>query len=85
MDKTNVYLVHFFKKWKYLDFCLAEFESLATMFGADLKTLYHVKNPKDKIDIKISPCVYVNLPSDECARKIVQRSVLIKEVLTVLS
>jgi len=67
MDKTNTYLVHFFKKWKYLDFCLPELESLASMFGTNIETLYDARNPKDKIDIKVSPCIYVNLPNDKVA------------------
>ena len=31
MEKTRVFLVHFVKKFKYLDFCLPELEALADM------------------------------------------------------
>lgn len=85
MDKTQTYLVHFFKKWKYLDFCLPEFESLATMYGANLDTLYDKRNEKASIDVKVSPCIYVNLPNDKVAGQIQARSVMIKEIINVLS
>jgi hypothetical protein len=32
-QKSRVFLVHFLKKWKYLDFCIPELVSLADMFG----------------------------------------------------
>jgi tRNA (guanine10-N2)-methyltransferase len=55
------------------------------MFGTDMNTLYPDVNPKHSIDMKKNPCVYVNLPSDQVANQIQERSVLIKEVLNVLS
>ena len=65
MDKTQKYLVHFTKKWKYLDFCLPELESLAELFGTNLTTLYDEStNPKSQIDILKNSCIYVHLPSD---------------------
>ena len=76
-------MVHFFKKFKYLDFCIPELESLATMFGVDLKTLY--VTPKQSIDVMTSPLVYVNLPGDSVAKQIQGRSVLIQEILQVFS
>lgn len=45
--QSKVFLVHFLKKWKYLDFCLPELESLAGLFGVKASTLYHEKNPKE--------------------------------------
>lgn len=77
--------MHFLKKWKYLDFCLPELEALAEMNGVNLANLYHEKTPKEQIDIKKTPFVYVNLPNEEVARRIQGRSILIKEVINVLS
>jgi len=71
MEKTSkVFLVHFLKKWKYLDFCLPELEALADMHGVTPATLYHERNPRASIDIKKSPMVYVNLPSEGVAQQI---------------
>jgi hypothetical protein len=81
MEKTQRYLVHFFKKWKYLDFCIPELESLAEMYGADIHSLYDKANPKSELDMKRSTCIYVNLPSDEVAKQIQARSIMIKEIL----
>ena len=78
-------MVHFFKKWKYLDFCLNELESLAQMNGASLANLYHPRNQKKDIDLKKNPCVFVNLPSESVAQKIQSRSVMIKEIINVLA
>ena len=80
-----MFLVHFLKKWKYLDFCLPELESLAGMCGVNPVSLYNEKTPKAKVDIKKSPYVYVNLPSVEAAKQIQSRSVLIGEILNVFS
>lgn len=33
MESSKKYLVHFLKKFKYLDFCLGELESLSDMYG----------------------------------------------------
>lgn len=86
MEKTSkVFLVHFLKKWKYLDFCLPELEALADMHGVPPNALYHEKNPRECLDIKKSPMVYVHLPSESVAREISSRSVLIKEIINVLS
>jgi hypothetical protein len=69
MEKTSkVFLVHFLKKWKYLDFCLPELEALADMHGVPPQDLYHPKNPKSSLDIKKSQMVYVNLPSEGVAK-----------------
>ena len=86
MEKiSRVFLVHFVKKYKWLDFCLPELEALADLNGVNMKTLYHERNPKPSIDVKLSPMVYVNLPNEEVARSIVARSVLIKEIINPLS
>ena len=85
METTQRYLVHFFKKFKYLDFCLNELEALARMFGTDLATLYHHSNPRPTLDMNRSTMVYVNLPNDHVAQKIQERSVLIKEILNVFA
>ena len=60
-------MVHFFKKHKYLDFCLNELEALADMGGVNIGGIYHERNPRDKININISPCIYVNLPNAKVA------------------
>ena len=83
--QSKVFLVHFLKKWKYLDFCLPELESLAGLFGVKASTLYHEKNPKEYIDIKKSSCFYLNLPSEHVAQQIASRSILIHEFLHVFS
>jgi len=67
-QQSKVFLVHFFKKWKYLDFCLPELEALADMHGIRAAALYHEKNPRNSLDMKASPCVYVNLPNEQVAR-----------------
>ena len=85
MEKSSrVFLVHFFKKFKYLDFCLPELESLAEINGIHAKDLYNNKTPKQNFDIKDNPCIYVNLPSEEVAKNIVKRSILIKEIIDVI-
>ena len=68
MEQTQRYLVHFFKKWKYLDFCLPELEALAEMYGTNLNTMYDNVNPRSAIDMKKNSCVYVHLPSDKVAQ-----------------
>ena len=65
-----MFLVHFLKKWKYLDFCLPELEALAEMNGISLDNLYHEKTPRDQVDIKKAPYVYVNLPDEQAAKRI---------------
>lgn len=56
------------------------------MYGADVKSLYdEAVNPRASIDMKKSTLVYVNLPSDEVARQIQSRSIMIKEILDVYS
>lgn len=77
--------MHFLKKWKYLDFCLPELEALAELHGVKAASLYNEKTPKEAMDIKAAPYVYVNLPNDAVAKGIQQRSVLIKEIINVLS
>ena len=80
-----MFLVHFLKKWKHLDFCLPELEALSELFGVPTADLYNERTPKESMDIKASPYVYVNLPNELLARQIQERSVLIKEILSVLS
>ncbi len=52
------YLVHFIKKFKYIDFCLPEFESLVNMYyhGGKLPITTLRQNlycqPRDTINIK---------------------------------
>ena len=65
-----MFLVHFVKKFKYLDFCLPELEALADMQGVKAAGLYHERNPRNKIDVGVSPCVYVNLPNVQAAKRI---------------
>lgn len=86
MEKiSRVFLVHFVKKYKWLDFCLPELEALADLNGVNMSNLYHESNPKTTIDVKQSPCIYVNLPNEEVARSIQSRSILIKEIINPLS
>jgi len=41
--------------------------------------------PKEKLtNIQKNPLIYVNLPSEEIATKIVKRSILIKEIIDVI-
>ena len=61
-----MYLVHFRKEWKWLDFACQELESLALMHGITKERLY-VNDPA-QIDIKNNSNVYVNLPGDEVCR-----------------
>ena len=77
------YLVHFLKKFKYLDFCLNELESLASMHGVPRHTLF--QTPKESHDVHKNPLVYVNLPNDQVASSMLTRSILIKEVIDVYS
>ena len=89
-------LVHFIKKFKYLDFCLPEFESLVNLycytlqgkpqpsFTALREQLYC--QARDTINVQRHPCVYVNMPcNNEVMDKIVKRSILVKEVIDVIS
>ena len=46
MIKHRVYLCHFLKKGKYLDFCLNELEALADMRGVLPSNLYAEKRPE---------------------------------------
>lgn len=98
--QTKKYLVHFIKKFKYLDFCLPEIESLVTMYcpgalgswapGTPYPCLNTLRErlyciPRDQINIAKHPLAYVNLPSEAIANQIVKRSILIKEVIDVIS
>lgn len=40
-------------------------------------------SPKENFNPKTNPTIYVNLPSEEVANRIVSRSILIKEILDV--
>ena len=76
------FLVHFTKKFRYLDFCLNELEALADMNGVKREELF--VQPKESLrNIFKSPTVYVRLPGDEVCKRIVSRSVLIKEIVEV--
>ena len=77
MESKKTFLVHFLKKWKYLDFCLGELEALAEMNGVKKEELYANNIDTTKIDLKMAPYVYINLPSVDIAQKIQERSVLI--------
>jgi len=79
---SRKYLVHFVKKFKFLDFALNELEALSWMFGSVKRSDLYV-TPKESIDMMKSPFAVVNLPSDEVAAKIVKRSVLITRVIDV--
>ena len=89
---TKRYLVHFIKKFRYLDFCLPEFESLVNLYFhqgklpvATLRDQLYCQ-PRDTINVQRHPCVYVNLPGRlEVTEKVVKRSILIKEVIDVIS
>ena len=81
--ELKTYLVHFRKQWKYLDFCLQELEALADLFGqVNPKDLY-LDDPRGSFDPKVNPTTFIRLPSDEVARQIVGRSILIKEIIDV--
>ena len=91
---TQRFLVHFIKKFKYLDFCLPEFESLVSMtvqgrapyhnFPSLREHLYC--QPRDSLNIPRHPCAYVNLPGGaKTAQQLIKRSILIKEVIDVIS
>lgn len=78
------YLVHFIKKFKYLDFCLNELESLADLHGVKRHQLF-TESKEFLTNIQKNPLVFVNLPSEDIATKIVKRSILIKEIIDVNS
>ena len=58
------FLVHFYIKHKYLDFCINELESLANMLGV-LNLWDEIYCRPNLQDIKKSPCIWVNLPSTQ--------------------
>jgi len=53
--------------------------------GIKPAALYSPKSPRNSIDIMKNPLVYVRLPNEDVAKKIQERSVMIKEIVTVLS
>lgn len=53
------------------------------MHGVNKDQLY-VNDPA-MLDMKVNPTVYVRLPSDDICKKMVARSVLIKEIISVYS
>eukprot|EP00347_Sterkiella_histriomuscorum_P019828 403340145 len=77
--QSRIYVVHFIKKQKYIDFAKNELEALAEMFGVKTQELYVY--PEKVINIDIDPMIYVYLPSEEIAKNIVKRSVMIQEIL----
>lgn len=81
LHKSSKYLVHFLKKHQFLDFCLNELESLSEMYGVKRGELFC--QPKETFNPKKNPTVYVNLPSEDVAKQIVSRSILIKEIFDV--
>ena len=70
MEKYRVFLVHFVKKYKWLDFCLPELEALADMNGISVQNLYNERNPRNTLDVGKSPLVYINLPNEQVAQRI---------------
>lgn len=77
------YLVHFRKNLNFIDFCLQELEALADMHGITKEKLY-AEDPTSK-DIVKSPFIFVYLPSVEVCTKIVNRSIMIREIIDVFS
>ncbi|CDW74335.1 trna (guanine-n2)-methyltransferase homolog [Stylonychia lemnae] len=55
-SKGSLYLVHFIKKYKYLDFVLNELESIAEIFGVSKENLY--QQSRDSINIHKNPLVF---------------------------
>ena len=66
-----------------MDFARQELESLAELYGVAKETLF-VRDAA-LLDMKVNPTVYVRLPNDDVCKKIVARSVLIKEIIDVFS
>jgi hypothetical protein len=60
--KTQKYLVHFIKKFAFLDFCLNELESISEMHGVKRDNLYVY--PRETLNVRKNPTVYVNLPNE---------------------
>ena len=58
-------------------------EALANLNGIPVNELY-AEDPT-KINLNINPTVYVNLPNTEICKKIVSRSILIKEIIDVFA
>ena len=96
---TKKLLIHFIKKFQYLDFCLNEFESLVSMSCPPAASIMGRKypcmatlrealycHPRESLNVHKHPFAYVNLPGGEAsARELVKRSILIKEVIDVIS
>ena len=80
---SKVYLVHFRKHYQHIDFCLQELEALANMHGVPADQLY--AQDMTGVDLNVNPMVFVNLPSVDICRKIVSRSILIKEIIDVFA
>ena len=80
---SKVYLVHFRKHYQHIDFCLQELEALANMHGVSADQIY--AQDMTGIDLNVNPMVFVNLPSVDICRKIVSRSILIKEIIDVFA
>ena len=53
------------------------------MHGVSKEQLF--VNDPDSLDMKVNPTVYVNLPSDEICKQIVNRSILISEIIDVFA
>ena len=83
---SKSFLVHFSRHHKYRQFCLPEFEAVAKMVcGIRAKELYCYHNPREEIDVIKDPLIRVNLPDRKAAEKILQRTVLVKDIMSVLS
>ena len=101
VPNTKRYLIHFIKKFKYLEFCLPEFESLVSMYcpvqtygtlsnGVHSRCIQSLRqklycSPRDQITISKHPMAYANLPNEQVAKQITARSILIKEMIDVIS
>ena len=70
INKSRVYLVHFIKKMKYLDFCIPELEALAEIQGVKPNNLYLGNVPRSGEEIQKTPYVYVNLPNEQAVQQI---------------
>jgi len=68
-----------------LDFCFGELEALAGIAKVPLSDLYGVTGgQRPKINLEKTPYVRVYLPSEECVKEIVMRSILIKDICQII-
>ena len=55
------------------------------MYGLPTSKLYPSDIPRSTLNVNKNPLVWVNLPNEEIAHKILKRSILIKGVIDVIS